>query len=161
MAVVFISPKKRQQTFFMIITAMFLLILVSISLGVILSKPKEVSQTVVFNKSKVEVNMGIFDLDQFKNLQPFTKMESQYSYIATTKANIVKSGFITAPSIDKAGEILKGMGLSVSTIKEVEIGRDNPFSPYYQVVAVPVLGGTVTTVNNKNTVTQSKVSATK
>ncbi len=111
---------------------MFLLFLIVVSLGVFLSKPKNVSTGLVFNKPKVSINMKIFDSDQFKSLLAFTEMEIQYSYKAATKDNQQKTGFISAVSIDKAREFLESTGLSVSEIKEAEIGRDNPFVPYYQ-----------------------------
>ena len=85
MAVVFISPKQRQKMFFMGITVVFLLILIIISLGVFLAQPKTVSPVLVFNKPKVNIDMTIFDSDQFKNLEPFAEMEIQYSYNAQQK----------------------------------------------------------------------------
>ena len=93
MAVVFISPKQRQKMFFMGITVMFLLFLIIISLGVFLSKPSEVSSVLVFNKPKVNIDMSIFDSDQFKNLQPFTEMETQYSYNGHHKRQQVGNRF--------------------------------------------------------------------
>lgn len=138
MAVVFISPKQRQKVFFIGITVIFLLFLLIISLGVFSSKPKEVSPVLVFNKPKVSIDMSIFDSDQFKNLQPFTQMQTQYSYIAVDKDNKPVTGSISAVSQDEAKTILEGMGLTVSEIKQVEIGRDNPFIPYYQLIGTPV-----------------------
>lgn len=141
MAVVFISPKQRQRTFFIGITVMFLLFLAVIFFGVFLSAPTGTSPVLVFNKPKVSIDMSIFNSDQFKNLQPFAKMQTQYSYTATLKSAVgqakQETGFITADSIDQAKTILQGMGLEVSQIKEAEIGRDNPFTPYYQAVASP------------------------
>lgn len=131
MAVVFISPKQRQKMFFVGITIMFLLFVILISLGVLFAKPKPVSPLIVFNKAKVNLNMSILDTDQFKNLQPFSQMEPQYSYKATTKANKPKNGFITATSPDQARTILQDMGLTVADIQVVQPGRDNPFIPYY------------------------------
>ena len=132
MAVIFISPKQRQKMFFLGITIMFLLFLVVISFGVFLSKPEEVSPILVFNRPKVNIDMTIFDSEQFKELQPFPEMETQYSYTALTKAKTQQTGFISAVSQDQAETILQGMGLTVSEIKEVEVGRVNPFTPYYQ-----------------------------
>ncbi len=134
MAVVFISPKQRQKMFFMGITAVFLLFLIIFSLGVFLSKPKEVSPVLVFNKPKVNIDMSVFDSDQFKNLQIFPEMETQYSYRAIGKDKKIKTGFISAISPDQAKTILESMGLILSELKEVEIGRDNPFIPYYQII---------------------------
>jgi regulator of protease activity HflC (stomatin/prohibitin superfamily) len=137
MAVVFISPKQRQRVFFLGITVLFLLFLLAVSLGVFLAKPKEVLPTMVFNRPKVDINMGIFDSPQFKALQPFSEMQIQYAYTATTKEGQQKTGFITAVSVDAAQEILKSSGLTVNSMQETEIGRENPFVPYYQQVVLP------------------------
>lgn len=75
--------------------------------------------------------MKIFDSDQFKNLLPFTQMQIQYSYRATTKNGKQENGFITAPSLEDARAMLVAMDLSIYELKEAEIGRDNPFAPYY------------------------------
>ena len=123
--------------FFLIITVVFLLILAAISFGVFLSSPnsKGASMELVFNKPKANIDMGIFDSDQFKRLQPFTEINTQYSYKALTKSRKQTSGFISAVSIDEAKANLESMGLTVTEIKEVEIGRTNPFIPYYPVAA--------------------------
>ena len=81
--------------------------------------------------------MKIFDSDQFKGLQAFTEMQTQYSYVAMTKDNKTQTGFISANSKQDAEKKLTNMGLNVSDIKEAQIGRDDPFSPYYQMVLAP------------------------
>lgn len=131
MAVVFISPKSRQKMFLMAITIVLILFLGTISAGVFLIKPAEEPMTVTLNKPKVEINMGVFDTDQFKKLQSFAEMKNQYSYIAVTDDNKEEKGFITATSIDDAQQMLIARGLSVKEIKEVIAGRNNPFVPYY------------------------------
>ena len=137
MAVVFISPKQRQKMFFIGITVMFLLFLAVISFGVFLYEPKKVSPMLTFNKPKVNIDMKVFDSDQFKNLQPFVGMSTQYSYKAFTKNNKIETGFISSSSADQARKTLEGKGLNVSEIKEVIVGRDNPFVSYYPSVAPP------------------------
>lgn len=136
MAVVFISPKQRQKVFFMGITIIFLLFLIAVAFVVFLSKPKEASQTLVFNKPKVSINLKVFESEQFKNLQPFEEMQMQFSYSAVTKQGKQVTGFISAVSLSDAQKILEGMGFSALSVEEAEIGRDNPFTPYYQEEAV-------------------------
>ena len=123
---------------------MFVLFLAVISLGVFSAKPKSISAPLTFNKPKVNIDTKIFDSVQFKSLQPFTQMQTQYSYEATTKAGKTKTGFVTAGSIDEAKAILTNMGLSPTQLKETEIGREDPFSPYYQAT----VDTSITTVNN-------------
>jgi hypothetical protein len=138
MAVVFISPKSRQKMFLMGIAIIFLLFLLVVFFGVFLSQPKEVSPALVFNKPKVSIDMSVFDSEQFKSLESFTEMEIQYSYTAITKDKKQESGFISATSEDEARIILTAMGLTVTNIEEAEIGRDNPFSPYYEIISPTV-----------------------
>lgn len=130
----------------------FALFLIVISFLVFLSNPKSVSQVLVFNKPKVNVDIKIFDSDQFKNLQPFTEMQTQYSYVATDKDNKETTGFIAAASIEEARSTLESMDLSVSELKEAEIGRDNPFTPYSQITVA-----STTTVTTKTTTTKTTV----
>ena len=157
MAVVFISPKQRQKMFFMGITVVFLLFLIVISLGVFWAKPSEVSSVLVFNKPKVNIDMAVFDLDEFKNLQPTSQMQTQYSYKALTKDGKPDDGFISATSKDEAMSVLTSKELTVTELKEAEIGRDNPFTPYYQAVVVPVPPTkTTTTATTTNKTSTSK-----
>jgi len=130
MAVVFISPKQRQKTFLIGITIIFVLFLTFVTFGVLLSGPKQVQPTLVFNKPKISINTEVFDSEQFQELQPFSEMQIQFIYEAETKENKAVEGFVTAESIDDAKKILEATGLEIISIKEAEIGRENPFTPY-------------------------------
>jgi len=131
MSVIFISPKKRQKMFFLGITVAFLVFIFFVSLAVFLAKPTEVSPVLVFNKPKVNFDLSIFDSDEFKNLKSYTGMETQYSYKAVAKDKTIKTGFISATSEEEARTTLTNMDLIVSEVEEVQVGRDNPFTPYY------------------------------
>ncbi|MDP3882556.1 MAG: hypothetical protein Q8Q48_00685 [Candidatus Staskawiczbacteria bacterium] len=130
MAVVFISPKQRQKTFFLGITIIFLLFLAVVASVVFLSQPKTVARELVFNKPKVNVDISVFDSDQFKNLQLFTEMQMQFKYSATTKENKTVTGLVSALSKEDAIKVLTDAGLMVLRVEENEIGRENPFTPY-------------------------------
>jgi hypothetical protein len=132
MAVVFISPKQRQKTFFLGITIIFLLFLIVLAFVVFLAQPQKVAPELVFNKPKVNVDMSVFDSDQFKNLQLFVEMQTQFKYSALTKENKIITGFISAESREDATKILNSAGLGVQSIEENKVGRDNPFVPYSQ-----------------------------
>jgi len=131
MAVVFISPKQKQKTFFLLITALFVLILSIISLTVFLSKPQEIEFPFFMNKPKVNIDMSVFDSTQFKDLRDMPLPNIQYSYVALDRYRRQKTGFIYSVSIDEARKYLEAQGLLVTQLKEVEVGRDNPFVPYY------------------------------
>jgi len=143
MAIVFISPKRRQKMFFIGITVMFLFLLSLMSLGVFFSKPKEVSTVLVFNKPKVDINMKVFESDQFKNLQPFSQMQIQYKYTAIAKDKKPTEGYISSLSMEQAKTELEKQGLTGVIVKEEGIGRNNPFASYYQVIATPLNQDTV------------------
>ena len=74
MAVVFISPKKKQKGFFMGITISLALFLSVISFWVFLAQPSVQEQKTTLNKPKVNVNLAILDSEQFKNLENFELM---------------------------------------------------------------------------------------
>jgi predicted tellurium resistance membrane protein TerC len=129
MAVVFISPKKKQRTFFWGITIALALFLIFVALWVFLSKPAEVPQKLVFNKAKVNVDMSIFNSDQFKNLEIFPEIPIRFSYTAIAQEGGATSGYITAASRGDAEKLLEKMGFVSIDVKDIEIGRDNPFAP--------------------------------
>lgn len=133
MAVVFISPKQRQKMFFVGITVLFLLTILIVSLGVFVFEPKGETSSFKINKPKINIDMGVFETEQFHKLKNFTLMENRYSYVVTTKDGKQKEGFITALTIDDAKADLESQGYTVNEIKEAEIGRDNPFTPYYGI----------------------------
>jgi len=140
MAVVFISPKDRQKMFLIGIIVIFGLFLAIIFFGIFFSKPKEVSSSLVFNKPKISIDMKIFEKDEFKNLDPFPEIEKVFSYQAQTARRQIRTGYISASSLEDAKASLESTGLAVVGLKEVEIGRDNPFEPYYQVITPPIGG---------------------
>jgi len=131
MSVVFISPKQTQKTFFISIVALLVLFLAVVSFLVFFSQPTEVSKDVVFKKTKVNIDLSILDSDQFKKLVPFEEMPLQFSYEALNKDNKEVTGIIAAPTQEDAIELLKEQGFTVGSIKEVEVGREDPFEPYY------------------------------
>lgn len=116
--------------FFLGITAVFLLFLVAIALMVFLSQPKQDEVQIVFNKPKINIDFKTLDSEVFKNLESFGDMELQFTYAATEKDGKIVQGLIAAVSAEEAKKILESMDLSVVSIKEVDIGRDNPFMPY-------------------------------
>lgn len=130
MAVVFISPKQRQRTFLWGAAIIFLIIVGSLFLAIIFSKPKEPAPAaLVFNKPKVSIDMEVFKSEQFLKLKPFEEIQLQFSYKATKDGKQV-TGYITAATSQEAKKILEGRGYEFIDVREVEIGRDNPFTPY-------------------------------
>lgn len=130
MAIVFISPKQRQKTFFLVITTAALLVLIVVSFGVFFAKPKEVEPDFAFNKPKISINPSALDSEEIKNLDPFPELEIEFAYEALTADKKLVKGTIWAVSKKEAIKALEELNLFVSKIDEVGIGRDNPFQPY-------------------------------
>ena len=151
MAVVFISPKQRQKMFITGITIVVGLFFIVIASIVFFSQPKEVAPELVFNKPKVNINFAVLDSDQFKSLQPFEEMKTEFSYKAI-KDGEDKDGYISADSIEDATKILIELGYIITQIKESEIGRDNPFEFYKSITPTDlqnILENTQTTGTTK------------
>jgi hypothetical protein len=129
-AIVFISPKQRQKTFFLGITAASLLILIIVSLFVFFAKPKEVQPEFAFNRPKVSINVNALNSNEIKSLEPFPEIEIEFAYEALTIDRRRVAGSIWAISEKEAIKALEEMKLFVSKIEEVGIGRDNPFQMY-------------------------------
>ena len=142
MAVVFISPKQRQKMFFVAITVLLVLFLGAVSIFVFLSSPKENQVSLVFNKPKINIDLSIFNSDQFKDLQEFTQLNEQFDYKATDKAGKPVTGLIFADSMDQAKKLLEERGLTIVDIRQAQIGRANPFTPYSTSPATSTKGTT-------------------
>jgi hypothetical protein len=132
MAVVFISPKQRQRMFITGIAAIFGLIVVIIAAIVFFSQPGAVAPELVFNKPKVTIDFSVLDSEQFDKLNEFKQMENRYTYEATVlETNEKVTGFTTAASYEDAKKKVEDMGYRVDKLEEVDVGRPNPFEPYY------------------------------
>lgn len=145
MAVVFISPKKRQKMFLIGIGICLVIFLIFISLWVFLAQPTPPPVALVFNEPKVDLNLTVLDATQFQNLQVFEPIPLQFSYTALTKAGKSTSGLVSADSIDDARKMLVTAGLQVGNLKEVGVGRDNPFIGYGAATSSTPGSGTGTT----------------
>ncbi len=130
MAIVFISPKKRQKMFFLGITVLFLLFISFVSFVVFLSKPKVTPEEQVSITPKININFKILESDKIKYVQFMGKIEKSFDYEALTDENILKTGTILAVSAEEGKKALAAMGLTVNNFEEAKVGRDNPFTPY-------------------------------
>lgn len=137
MAIVFISPKKRQKIVVSSIIGSVLLILIVIAFWVFLAKPRSISPAAVFHAPKIEINFEILDSEKIKNLQVFEGVKKEFTYQGEKGDGTQQTGKVLAASIKEAEEIVKKLNLSKIVIKEPEIGRENPFAPYEQPVIKP------------------------
>lgn len=132
MAIVFVSPKRKQLSFFAMIASIFVLILIIIIFIVFLIKPKPISDTKVFKKPDIKINFLVLDSEELKNLNVLDPIEYQFKYTALTKLGEDVFGKITAVSEQEAKNKLEKNELTGIELEIEEIGRDNPFNIYYQ-----------------------------
>ena len=71
MAIVFVSPKKKQILFFSLIAGFFLLLLLTIILFVFLMKPEAMPAEKVFKKPNINIDFSILDSERLKELNQF------------------------------------------------------------------------------------------
>src|SRR3989338_2707477 len=98
MAIVFISPKKRQRMF--------------------------------FDQPDVVINFKILDSEKVKALEPFTRLETEFDYIVQDQDDQQMSGTILAATNEDAQKLLEKSGYRVLMLKEVNLGRSEPFVSY-------------------------------
>lgn len=138
MAIVFVSPKQRQKMFFLGITILFLLVLSIIGTVVFFSKPEPTPVEQAFIKPKIKINFEVLDLKQVKGSLLMGRVQEEFAYSAATEKGEQKTGSIFAATMEEAKNILEGLGLISVTLEEVEIGRENPFTPYY-TLSIPTI----------------------
>mgnify|MGYP001599049646 CR=1 FL=1 len=134
MAIVFISPKERQKVFFLGITAVFVLILLVIALSVFFSKPRaEITGQAALINPKININFKALESDQATYITPMGTIDKIFAYVAADAKGVVKTGVIAFPTEDEARKFLLDKGWNINKLEELEVGRENPFTPYYSL----------------------------
>lgn len=134
MAIVFVSPKQRQKMFFLGITILFLLFLLAVGLFVFLAPPKKYEAESVFIKPDIQVNFDVLDSLEVKNRVIMGRIGREFNYVMKSLDGQELTGSLFAESLEKAKEILEESGLVLVSLEETEVGRENPFTPYYTVI---------------------------
>ncbi|OGZ73046.1 MAG: hypothetical protein A2908_01825 [Candidatus Staskawiczbacteria bacterium RIFCSPLOWO2_01_FULL_38_12b] len=134
MAIVFISPKKRQRMFFGIMMVSLFFIFIAISLVMFLpeliNKNKNIPPDMSFDQPDVVINFKILDSEKVKALEPFTRLETEFDYIVQDQDDQQMSGTILAATNEDAQKLLEKSGYRVLMLKEVNLGRSEPFVSY-------------------------------
>lgn len=143
MAIVFISPKKKQRLIFWAFSLGLVLVLMLISAVSLLPEIKN-ELTIVPEQSSVaapdvSIDFTIIDSQKIKDLESFDGVAMDFSYQAKDAAGKSVSGQISAASLDLARQTLEKQGLLVSSIQPVQAGRSDPFNAYYQTPVKPPL----------------------
>ena len=135
MAIIFISRDKKQNTFRGIITLVLILILFVIPFIVFTSFLSDESKNIFveeISKPDLNINFNIINSEEVKSLESFPIAKIEFSYSALDKNNKKVVGKILAVDKNDALNILEKAGLKSINLEEVNIGKKEPFVPYYQ-----------------------------
>jgi hypothetical protein len=132
MAIIFVSPKKKQVTLLIMIIGFFAIALIAIFLIIFLLKPEAVLQDNVFQKPNIKIDFAVLDSDQLKSLVQLSQIEYQFIYSAVTELGKEVTGKVVAISIEQAEEKLKSDKLVNIKLELEKSGRENPFNVYYE-----------------------------
>ena len=134
MAIVF-SPQRGNQRVFIggtivVLILLALAIFLIIFLPDFLGKPGTISNPPLSGSQNITLNLGIIDLPQVKNLEPFSGLETKFTYTVLDKDGKQIIGTIVAPSKERAQSILEGAGFKVVSFSVMNVGRSEPFASY-------------------------------
>jgi len=132
MAIVFVSPKKKILKISIAIVGFFAIGVIIITLFVFLVRPKPASEEVVFLKPNINIDFSVLDSEELAKLVLLNNIEFKFDYEAEDKDNKKVFGFVYAQSIDLAKQSLEKNGLKIIKLEKEILGRDNPFTSYYQ-----------------------------
>jgi hypothetical protein len=135
MAIVFISPPRRQRILIFSVIGFFVLAIAVIALDVYLTKPQAAQTEEYFTAPAIKINWSILESDQLTNLEPVPAIDKDFQFSAKDANGAPKSGFIYAASDVEATQMLKNLSLTSIALNELKPGRPNPFTPYYKVGA--------------------------
>lgn len=82
-------------------------------------------------QSNLSINFDAIDSGAFKDLEVFSEAQIEFAYIATDASGQKITGSIMASTKEIAKSMVEQMGFKVSSIEEKNIGRSEPFQPYY------------------------------
>ena len=134
MAITFISPDKKQNTFRGIITLVLVLVLFVMPFIVFTSFLSDEFESVFVEevpKPDISINFDIIDSEEVKNLESFSIIKIEFSYSALDKNNRKVVGKVLAIDKNDALSILQKTGLKNINLEEINAGKKEPFIPYY------------------------------
>ncbi len=136
MAILFVSPQKTQRMLMLIVISLLIVFLVGFSLTIFWPQFSFGNQDPLLNPTAyqapdIQIDFRAVDSNQFKNLEVFSEVQIEFNYIAKDENDKQIIGVIMATNKDNAQIILEQMGLKASSLEEKNLGRNEPFSPYY------------------------------
>lgn len=131
MAIVFVSPAKKQKVLFWIIG--FVLVAVLVAGSVIALLPEIKNQLTIVEVPAlppgpdISLNFAVVDSNEVKNLESFAALQIEFDYSAIDQSGSMVAGKIVAPSKENATTLLEEMGLKEVKLREIDAGRIDPF----------------------------------
>lgn len=110
------------------------LFLVVISLIVflpeLLDTPPKPPKVVSFKSPNVDVDLRVLESNNIKNLELFHSLDIAFEYVVFDSTGKEITGNISAADKRAAEASLKNSGFTIVTLKEMGVGRENPFVSY-------------------------------
>jgi hypothetical protein len=121
--------------FFLGITILFLLVLYAVGSAVFFYQPEvnSVEEQAYFIKPKIKIDFSVLDLQQVTGSTLMGRVQKEFVYSGQTEQGEQETGSVFAATKDEAQNNLKDMGLTMITLEEIAVGRENPFEPYYVI----------------------------
>ena len=134
MAITFV-PRDKKKTLFRSIITIFLVLILFITPFLIFSPLFTGQSKDIFieevNRPDIGIDFSIIDSDEVKNLETFLVPQIEFSYKALDKNNKQVTGRIFANDENDAKNNLSNSGFKNINLEEVNIGKKEPFVPYY------------------------------
>lgn len=132
MAIVFISPKRKQKIFLWVIIAASIVVVALVLALVFLPDffNKDAPVNVPMLMPTLSINSDILDSNNVKNLEVIGSLPLSFLYVVQDKDGKRSGGTISASSRDDAQAILEGKGYTVVSLQEAGLGRTNPYLLY-------------------------------
>ena len=134
MAIIFTSPKNKQRALLWVIiiisavflTAIFLLVL----LPEFLRNSQDIATETLKGQSDATISLNIGNQDKVNMLEPFVELEISFAYVVQDKDGKQIAGSISAADKAIAIKLLEESGFKILSLKEMNLGNDNPFISY-------------------------------
>jgi len=136
MVIVFEPRQKKQKMFFWGVTVLLVFILFIVTLVVFPPGLNDEFQKLLSQEtpqSKIGVSLNIVGSNMVKNLEPFGDIEPEFVYTVKGKDGKQVQGSVSALTILEAKNLLEKTGFQVLKLEKATTGKNNPFSPYYQL----------------------------
>ena len=133
MAIVFVSAKESRRIFLKRVAIVTVFIATVAFLVIFIPKFFNVTEEILPSQapSDIAIDLSIINSSKFKNLETVNAAAEQvFVYTVQDKDNKQITGNILAVNEDSARILLEKSGFNVLSLKQMPIGKSNPFAAY-------------------------------